>query len=152
MELVFTGQDGSVDKRLLYDFKTPGIAMGMYNTDESIRAFAHSSFQVRSKKSIAMSSRCTFIARMITIVYLYRLLCKKNGRYTCLQRTQFSRNMTVVSRISLKKYTRGQYQNKKESQNRSTICKFLMTSQLHLKDWDLQPIKCFVSLSYDNAP
>ncbi|VVC97178.1 unnamed protein product [Leptidea sinapis] len=30
--------------------KSPGVAMGMYNTDESIRAFAHSSFQVALQK------------------------------------------------------------------------------------------------------
>ena len=47
MELVFTAEDGSVEKRLLYDYKSPGVAMGMYNIDESIRAFAHSSFQVK---------------------------------------------------------------------------------------------------------
>ena len=27
-----------------YDFKSPGVLMGMYNTDESITAFAHSCF------------------------------------------------------------------------------------------------------------
>jgi isocitrate dehydrogenase len=28
----------------VYNFKTPGIIMGMYNTDESIYAFAHACF------------------------------------------------------------------------------------------------------------
>lgn len=46
MELVYTGEDGTVSKQVLYDFKGPGVALGMYNTDESIRSFAHSSFQV----------------------------------------------------------------------------------------------------------
>lgn len=46
MELVFTAEDGTVEKHTLYDFKSSGVVMGMYNTDESIRAFAHSSFQV----------------------------------------------------------------------------------------------------------
>lgn len=46
MELVYTTEDGTVQKHLLYDFKGPGVALGMYNTDESIQAFAHSSFQV----------------------------------------------------------------------------------------------------------
>ena len=32
----------------VFDFKTGGgVTMAMYNTDESIRDFAHSSFQVR---------------------------------------------------------------------------------------------------------
>lgn len=44
--MVYTAEDGTVEKRVLYDFKTPGVALGMYNTDESIRSFAHSSFQV----------------------------------------------------------------------------------------------------------
>lgn len=43
---MYTAQDGTVDRRKLFDFKGPGVAMAMYNTDESIRAFAHSSFQV----------------------------------------------------------------------------------------------------------
>lgn len=44
--MVYTAEDGTVEKRLLYDFKTPGVAQGMYNTDDSIHSFAHSSFQV----------------------------------------------------------------------------------------------------------
>lgn len=44
--MVYTAQDGSIEKSLLFEYKTPGVAMGMYNTDESIRSFAHSSFQV----------------------------------------------------------------------------------------------------------
>lgn len=44
--MVYTAEDGTVERRHLYEFKGPGVAMGMYNTDESIRAFAHSSFQV----------------------------------------------------------------------------------------------------------
>lgn len=50
VELVFTGNDGKVEKHLVYDFKDPGVVMAMYNTDESISAFAHSSFQVALKK------------------------------------------------------------------------------------------------------
>ncbi|KAG7304473.1 NAD-dependent isocitrate dehydrogenase [Plutella xylostella] len=50
VEMVFTGEDGSVEKRLLFNYKTPGVAMGMYNLDDSIRAFAHSSFQVALAK------------------------------------------------------------------------------------------------------
>ncbi|OWR43245.1 NADPH-specific isocitrate dehydrogenase [Danaus plexippus plexippus] len=50
VEMVYTAADGSVDKRLLYDFKSPGVVQGMYNTDESIQAFAHSSFQVALQK------------------------------------------------------------------------------------------------------
>ncbi|KAJ8920887.1 hypothetical protein NQ315_015680 [Exocentrus adspersus] len=47
VELVFSPEDGSeVRKYELYKYKGGGVALGMYNTDESIKAFAHSSFQV----------------------------------------------------------------------------------------------------------
>jgi len=29
----------------VYDYKAAGVMMGMYNTDESIRGFAHASFK-----------------------------------------------------------------------------------------------------------
>lgn len=47
VELVYHPTDGSPAVHYpMLDFKAGGVAMGMYNTDESIRAFAHSSFQV----------------------------------------------------------------------------------------------------------
>lgn len=46
MELVFTDHNGQVEKHKVFDFKSPGIAMAMYNLDDSIASFAHSSFQV----------------------------------------------------------------------------------------------------------
>lgn len=46
MELVFTNPQGQQEKHKVYDFKGPGVCLAMYNTDESIAAFAHSSFQV----------------------------------------------------------------------------------------------------------
>lgn len=47
LELVFTDTQGKVQKFPVYEFKSPGVSLSMYNTDESIAAFAHSSFQVR---------------------------------------------------------------------------------------------------------
>jgi len=45
-EIVFTPEDGSEEQRMeVYNFKTPGVLMGMYNTDESITGFAHESFK-----------------------------------------------------------------------------------------------------------
>jgi len=45
-EIVFTPEDGSEPERMtVYDFKSPGVLMGMYNTDESITGFAHESFK-----------------------------------------------------------------------------------------------------------
>lgn len=44
-EIVFTPTDGSeVKKWNVYDFKSSGILMGMYNVDDSIVEFAHSCF------------------------------------------------------------------------------------------------------------
>lgn len=45
LELVFTGADGKVIRHTVNDFKGPGVALGMYNTDASIVDFAQSSFQ-----------------------------------------------------------------------------------------------------------
>lgn len=44
--ITFTPEDGSEPKNFdVYNYKGRGVLMGMYNTDESIFAFAHSSFK-----------------------------------------------------------------------------------------------------------
>ena len=44
--MTFTPEDGSEPQKFeVYNFKTPGVFMGMYNTDESIRGFAHACFK-----------------------------------------------------------------------------------------------------------
>jgi len=40
----FEGEDGTVQEFEVYNFKGDGVAMAMYNTDESIRGFAHACF------------------------------------------------------------------------------------------------------------
>lgn len=46
LEMTFTPTDGSnVISYVVHDFKGAGVSLGMYNTDESIRDFAHSSFK-----------------------------------------------------------------------------------------------------------
>jgi len=45
LEMKWTGLDGSTIEHTVNDFKGAGVAIGMYNTDESIKDFAHSSFQ-----------------------------------------------------------------------------------------------------------
>ncbi|KJE90386.1 isocitrate dehydrogenase [Capsaspora owczarzaki ATCC 30864] len=50
LEMVFTEANGKVTKHHVFDFKAPGVAMGMYNTDESITGFARSCFQVALNK------------------------------------------------------------------------------------------------------
>jgi len=45
-EIVFTPKDGTEKKVYhVYDYEGPGVAMGMYNTEESIIGFAHSCFK-----------------------------------------------------------------------------------------------------------
>lgn len=46
LEMVFTPTDGSAPQRyVVNDYKGAGVAMGMFNTKESITDFAHSSFK-----------------------------------------------------------------------------------------------------------
>eukprot|EP00389_Voromonas_pontica_P015572 GDKH01024293.1.p1 GENE.GDKH01024293.1~~GDKH01024293.1.p1 ORF type:complete len:422 (+),score=154.34 GDKH01024293.1:140-1405(+) len=45
LELVFTPTDGEARKYTVFDFKGSGVCMGMYNTDESIKGFAHACFK-----------------------------------------------------------------------------------------------------------
>jgi isocitrate dehydrogenase len=42
-ELVFTDKDG-INSQTIFEFKDPGVIMGMYNTDKSISSFARSCF------------------------------------------------------------------------------------------------------------
>lgn len=43
-ELVVTRADGSEERQLIHDFKTPGIIEGMHNLDDSIKSFARACF------------------------------------------------------------------------------------------------------------
>ncbi|KAF9365237.1 Isocitrate dehydrogenase [NADP], mitochondrial precursor (Oxalosuccinate decarboxylase) [Mortierella sp. NVP85] len=66
LELVFTPADGSEKKNLVvYDFKGPGVALGMYNNDESITGFAHSCFKVALDKKypLYMSTKNTILKK-----------------------------------------------------------------------------------------
>ena len=44
VELVYTEEDGTQTKELVFDFKGPGVAQGMHNLDNSIESFARSCF------------------------------------------------------------------------------------------------------------
>jgi len=50
LTMTFTAENGETQQWEVYDFKGDGVAMGMYNTDESIYGFAQSSFQVALDK------------------------------------------------------------------------------------------------------
>ncbi|CDH51698.1 isocitrate dehydrogenase [Lichtheimia corymbifera JMRC:FSU:9682] len=56
LEMVFTPQDGSAPRQIqVYQFeKSGGVALSMYNTDESIEGFAHACFRVALDRKMPM--------------------------------------------------------------------------------------------------
>lgn len=65
VELVYTNNEGKVSTYKVFDFKSPGVTLAMYNTDESIEAFAHSSFQVALQKKwpLYLSTKNTILKK-----------------------------------------------------------------------------------------
>jgi len=64
-ELSFTPVNGEKQTIKVFDFKSPGIALGMYNTDESIISFAHACFQYAISKSwpLYLSTKNTILKK-----------------------------------------------------------------------------------------
>ncbi|KAI8805348.1 hypothetical protein BJ742DRAFT_821004 [Cladochytrium replicatum] len=65
-EMVFKPQSGGPDKVFrVFEFKGPGVAMSMYNLDESIIGFAHSCFQMAlaKKQPLFLSTKNTILKR-----------------------------------------------------------------------------------------
>lgn len=66
LEMVYTPADGGEKTTLnVYDFTGPGVAMSMYNTDESITGFAHASFKMALSKKMPlfMSTKNTIMKK-----------------------------------------------------------------------------------------
>ena len=63
LALTFTDEKGEQTSWEVYDFKGDGVAMAMYNTDESIYGFARSSFQMALTKGypLYMSTKNTIL-------------------------------------------------------------------------------------------
>ncbi len=61
----FEGEDGTVQEYEVYNFKGDGVALAMYNTDESIKGFARSCFnQALSKKwPLYLSTKNTILKK-----------------------------------------------------------------------------------------
>ncbi len=61
----FEGEDGTIQEFEVYNFKGDGVAMAMYNTDESIKGFAHSCFnQALTKKwPLYLSTKNTILKK-----------------------------------------------------------------------------------------
>ncbi|KAF8810291.1 isocitrate dehydrogenase [Phlegmacium glaucopus] len=66
LQMVYTPADGSAATVMdVYDFQGSGIAMTMYNTDESITGFAHASFKMAlaKKMPLFMSTKNTILKK-----------------------------------------------------------------------------------------
>ncbi len=66
LTITFTPEDGSeVQSYEVYDFKGDGVALGMFNTDESIKGFAHACFiQALNKKwPLYLSTKNTILKK-----------------------------------------------------------------------------------------
>jgi isocitrate dehydrogenase len=66
LTVTFTPEDGSeVQSFEVFNFKNDGIAMAMYNTDESIRGFAHSCFKMAASKGwpLYLSTKNTILKK-----------------------------------------------------------------------------------------
>lgn len=65
LELVFTGNDGQTIRETINDFSASGIALGMFNTDSSIKDFAHSCFKyaLARKYPLYLSTKNTILKK-----------------------------------------------------------------------------------------
>ena len=63
LKMTFTNENGETKEWEVYDFKGDGVALSMYNTDESIYGFARSSMQVALDKKwpLYMSTKNTIL-------------------------------------------------------------------------------------------
>ena len=60
-ELVVTNEDGTVERKTIHDFGTPGIIQGLHNIDKSIESFARACFNyaLSTKQDIWFASKDT---------------------------------------------------------------------------------------------
>ncbi len=65
LTIKFEGTDGKVIEHEVYQFKGPGVAMGMYNTEESIKGFAYSCFNMALSKKwpLYLSTKNTILKK-----------------------------------------------------------------------------------------
>jgi isocitrate dehydrogenase len=63
LTMKFEGEDGQVIEKEIFDFPGSGIAMGMYNLDESIRDFARASFNygLQRRLPVYLSTKNTIL-------------------------------------------------------------------------------------------
>ncbi len=65
LSIKFEGEDGTVQEYEVYNFKGDGIALAMYNTDESIRGFARACFNQALSKNwpLYLSTKNTILKK-----------------------------------------------------------------------------------------
>lgn len=65
LELVYTPKNGEPEKIKVYEYQGAGVALAMYNTDESIRGFAHASFKMALSRGLPlyMSTKNTILKK-----------------------------------------------------------------------------------------
>jgi isocitrate dehydrogenase len=65
LTMKFEGEDGTVIEREVFDFKASGVAMGMYNLDESIRGFARACMNMALSKGwpLYLSTKNTILKK-----------------------------------------------------------------------------------------
>lgn len=65
LTIKFEGEDGKVIEHEIFKFKGAGVAMGMYNTEESIRGFAYSCFNMALSKKwpLYLSTKNTILKK-----------------------------------------------------------------------------------------
>lgn len=65
LTIKFEGEDGTVIEREVYNFQGDGVALAMYNTDESIRGFAHACFNqaIGKKWPLYLSTKNTILKK-----------------------------------------------------------------------------------------
>ncbi|HEX9957711.1 MAG TPA: NADP-dependent isocitrate dehydrogenase [Fibrella sp.] len=65
LTMKFEGEDGSVQEYDVFNFKAAGVAMGMYNLDESIRGFARACMNVAVQKGwpLYLSTKNTILKK-----------------------------------------------------------------------------------------
>lgn len=65
LELVYTPENGEPERIKVFDYKAGGVALAMYNTDDSINGFAHASFKLALQKKLPlyMSTKNTILKK-----------------------------------------------------------------------------------------
>lgn len=65
LTIKFEGEDGKVIEQEVFKFKGAGVALAMYNTEESIRGFAHSCFNLALQKGwpLYLSTKNTILKK-----------------------------------------------------------------------------------------